>query len=101
MGLDDKIHKLMQGEPVQLHVTGNSMSGLIENDSMVWIDPIVQNSTVQAGDIVLCSVHGKKYLHLVTSAGGDRYEISNNHGHVNGWASRSEIYGILRRTIST
>ena len=31
--------------------------------------------------------------HLCTAVQGDRYQISNNHNHVNGWTGRNSIYG--------
>lgn len=30
-----------------------------------------------------------------TAIEGDRYQISNNHGHINGWTTRTKIYGIV------
>jgi hypothetical protein len=35
--------------------------------------------------VVLCKVHGTYYLHLITAKDGQRFQISNNKGHVNGW----------------
>ena len=41
---------------------------------------------VNVGDIVYCKVRGYVYTHLVTAKNEKRgCQISNNHGHVNGW----------------
>jgi hypothetical protein len=45
------------------------------------------------GDIVLCEVHGNEYLHFVSAIRGNRYQISNNHGYVNGWIDAQAIFG--------
>lgn len=44
------------------------------------------------GDIVFCKVKGR-YIdaHKITARQGDRYLISNNHGHDNGWTKT--VYG--------
>jgi len=46
---------------------------------------------------VLCTVRGSQFLHLVSAvdAPAARYQISNNHGHVNGWTSARQIHGRL------
>lgn len=70
---------------------GNSMEPIVKNGSKVKIGPVYENPKV--GDVVLARVRGKYYLHLVSAIQGERYQISNNRGHVNGWAS--EIVGVL------
>jgi hypothetical protein len=50
-----------------------------------------------AGDIVLCKVKGSQYLHLVKTIQGERFQIGNNRGLINGWISRRQIYGRLIR----
>jgi hypothetical protein len=49
------------------------------------------------GEIVLCKVHGAYRLHLVTAVDirKRQVQISNNHGHVNGWCSFDQVYGIV------
>lgn len=56
-----------------------------------------ETMNIQIGDVVLCRVHGSQFLHLVTATEGDRYRISNNHGHHNGVISKDAIYGRLIR----
>jgi hypothetical protein len=73
------------------------MSGKIENGNLVTIKPIdpfsVFNKELEKGDIVLCRVKGNDYLHLIKAIGGERYQIGNNHGKINGWTSRHQIFG--------
>ena len=61
---------------------------------VVWggIQP-VEPSSVAVGDIVLCKVRGREYLHLVKAIQGPRFQIGNNRGRINGWVSGSAIFG--------
>jgi hypothetical protein len=40
-------------------------------------------------------VSGNQYLHLVKAIQGDRYQIGNNRGGINGWVTRHQIFGRL------
>jgi len=53
------------------------------------------NQVLAIDDVVLCRVSGQQYLHLIKAIQGERYQIGNNRGHVNGWTSRGQIYGRL------
>ena len=53
--------------------------------------------TLKVGDIVLCKVAGNEYLHLVKAIQGQRLQIGNNRGGINGWISRGCIYGVAVR----
>ncbi len=90
------IEKLKNGQTVELRPRGNSMSGRIESGQLVTIAPI-DKSIPRKGDIVLCSIGKRQYLHLVLAVLGDRYLICNNRGRINGWAGRDHIYGIVVR----
>jgi len=87
------IEKLLQGETVQFRPRGNSMSGKIESGQLVTIVPVMDRAP-QVGDIVLCKVNGSQYLHLVKAISGERYQIGNNRGRINGWTARRNIFGI-------
>lgn len=50
---------------------------------------------IAEGMVVLAKVHGRYYLHLVSALEGDRVQISNNHGHVNGWTNKAKVYGVV------
>lgn len=94
------IQKLKNGETVSFRPKGNSMTGKINNGDLVTVEPI-GNRTIEKGDIVLCKVGGYQYLHLVTAIKNNNlYQISNNHGHINGWCSLPNIYGIVTKVES-
>ena len=86
------IARLRNGQTVQFRPKGNSMSGKIENKQLVTVEPVDPDS-VQAGDVVLCKVHGAEYLHLVWAVKDGQFQIGNNKGHINGWTGRNSIYG--------
>lgn len=81
---------LAAGKQIKCRPKGQSMKPLIESGQLITIDPDVSN--IQVGDIVFCKVNGNFYCHLVSAVGQDgRYQISNNHNHINGWTKA--IYG--------
>jgi hypothetical protein len=88
------IELLERGEVVKLRPRGNSMSGRIDSGQLVAVAP-VGDHILKAGDIVLCKVNGVHYLHLVKAISGDRVQIGNNKGRINGWTSRRNIFGIV------
>jgi hypothetical protein len=90
------ISRLQRGETVQFRPRGNSMSGKIDSGQLCTVEP-VDPTSVQVGDIVLCKVNGRQYLHLVNAKQGDRLQIGNNRGRINGWVSRNSVYGRCTR----
>jgi hypothetical protein len=68
------------------------MKGRIGSGQLCTVVP-VDSSTLQVGDIVLCRVRGNDYLHIVKAINGDRYQIGNNRGLINGWIGRNGIFG--------
>jgi len=86
------IGQLQQGETVTVTPHGNSMLPRIKSGQEVTINPV--NGMLSINTVVLVKCKGSVYLHKVSAIQGDRYQISNNHGHVNGWVHRSAIYGI-------
>jgi hypothetical protein len=89
------IEQLSQGKTVEFRPHGNSMTGRVNNGDLCTVEPIADSVELQPGTVVLCKVRGSEYLHLISAVRGDQYQISNNHGHVNGWVTRKQIYGIL------
>lgn len=84
------IADLRAGNTVRVRGKGNSMTPKIRSGEVLTFEPILDPSTVQRGDIVFCKVNGNVYDgHLVTGIrtrkGVLEFQISNNHGHVNGW----------------
>ena len=86
------IASLSKGETVRLRPRGNSMQGKIESGQLCTVEPI-DPTTLSVGDIVLCKVNGREYLHLVKAIHGIRFQIGNNRGRINGWISANSIFG--------
>lgn len=85
----DMVIALAAGRSVTLKPHGNSMTPIIRSGQRIIISPI---GDVEVGDVVLAKVKGHFMIHKVTAIGDDgRFQISNNHGHVNGWTR--QIYG--------
>lgn len=70
------------------------MVGKITSGDLCTVEPLGDH-VLAPDDIVLCRVNGNQYLHLVKALQGDRYQIGNNRGSINGWVSRGQIYGRL------
>lgn len=86
------IEALSRGETITVKPHGNSMTPRIHSGDAVTLRPLEPDEP-RKGDAVLAKVRGHVYLHLVTAIDGERYQISNNHHHVNGWTNRASIYG--------
>lgn len=84
------IERLAAGERVTLQPSGQSMTPRIKSKQTIVLIPI---DRIQVGDVVLAKVTGKHYIHLLSAIDGDRVQISNNHGHVNGWTHRTKVFG--------
>jgi Peptidase S24-like len=86
------IERLRGGETVAFRPRGNSMTGKIDSGQLCTVEPI-DPGTLRIGDIVLCKVNGREYLHLIKAIQGQRYQIGNNRGRINGWVSAGAIFG--------
>jgi SOS-response transcriptional repressor LexA len=88
------ISKLVAGTMVRFRPRGNSMTGKVNNGDLVTVVPVDAATELTTGDIVLCRVSGREYLHLIKAVGADgRFQIGNNRGGINGWTSRSSVFG--------
>jgi phage repressor protein C with HTH and peptisase S24 domain len=76
------VNLLKEGKTVKIRPRGNSMQPKIYSKDEITISPALEYGH---GDIVFCRVKGNYYIHLVTAIKDGSYQISNNHGHVNGW----------------
>jgi len=95
MGWADRhIARLADGETVQFRPRGHSMTGKISSGQLCTVEPLGDHM-IAAGDIVLCRVGGAQYLHLVKAIQGERFQIGNNRGGINGWVTRRQIFGRL------
>lgn len=86
------IERLQDGETVTFRPRGHSMRGKIDDGQLCTVEP-VDVATLQVGDIVLCKVGGYQYIHLIKAIQGDRFQIGNNRGRINGWIGANGIYG--------
>ncbi len=90
------IEKLLKGEMVKFRPKGNSMQPTIESGQLCTVEPVDSNKLLP-GDIVLCKVKGKQYLHLIKAMRDKQFLIGNNKGHDNGWIMAKSIYGICTK----
>ena len=79
---------------MQFRPRGDSMTGKIDSGQLVTVAPLGERAP-KPGDIVLCKVNGTQYLHLVKAVSGERFQIGNNRGRINGWTSKRSIFGIV------
>lgn len=91
--------KLQKGEVCLVQGFGNSMVPLLKSGQVCEVTPVTDETCLEKGDIVFCKVNGFFYLHKITALKKEQYQISNNHGHVNGWVTRKNIYGLVTKTI--
>ncbi|HLL25488.1 MAG TPA: hypothetical protein VK427_25300 [Kofleriaceae bacterium] len=92
---DGHIERLARGETVQFRPRGNSMVGKVASGQLCTVTPLADGTAVGVGDIVLCRVKGNQYLHLVKAIQGERFQIGNNRGGINGWVTRRQLFGRL------
>lgn len=88
------IERLKTGQEVSFRPRGHSMSGKIESGQLCTVKP-VEIETLKKGDIVLCKVNGNEYLHQIKAIQGQRFQIGNNRGRINGWIGPNGIFGKL------
>ena len=86
------IEALRAGRTVQVRPRGHSMKPRIHDGDLVTIVPC-DPASIEKHDVVLVRLNGNWLLHLVTATDGNRVQIGNNHGKINGWAGRASIVG--------
>jgi hypothetical protein len=89
------IAKLQVGETVEFRPRGNSMTPRINSGNLCKVRPLIEDEILESGMTVLCRVSGSQYLHIIKAVQEDRIQIGNNHGKINGWTNRKNIFGIL------
>jgi signal peptidase I len=82
-------------EQVTVRPRGTSMEPLIRSGQLVILKPV--DHDLKPGEIVLATVGRSIFLHKVLAVDGDRVQIGNNKGGVNGWAHRSNVHGYLAK----
>lgn len=93
MWAESAIEKLDKGEEAIIYPRGHSMKPLVLSGQKVVLEPISETDVLEKDDIVLVRVKGRVYLHKINAIQGDRVQIANNRGHINGWVYRSKVYG--------
>jgi hypothetical protein len=87
------IERLRKGETVSFRPRGNSMGGKVDSGQLCTVVPVDDPAALGVGDIVLCTVKGNQYLHLIKATQGKRFQIGNNRGGINGWVGPNAIHG--------
>lgn len=91
------IDELAQGRRATVRPRGHSMRPKVIDNARVTLRPNHAPAALAKGDIVLVRVKGNVYLHLISATDTDRVQISNNRGRVNGWVSRTAVYGVAEQ----
>jgi hypothetical protein len=84
---------LKNGEICKVTGIGNSMTPILKSRQAVICSPVTDDTILEKRDIVLCYVRGHYYLHLIKAIKNDSYLIGNNHGRINGWTPRKNVFG--------
>ena len=84
---------LIAGETCKVTGIGNSMTPILKSRQTVICEPVTDETVLSKKDIVLCKVNGRFYLHLIYAIKGDTFLIGNNHGHMNGWTPKRNVFG--------
>lgn len=93
------IRDLQEGKTVRFRPHGNSMLPRIKSGALCEVEPLGDRLPV-SGDVVLCRVAGRQFLHYVQSVfDGNRFQIANAKGHVNGVVGIKNIFGILTQVL--
>lgn len=92
---DYAVSELDSGRQVVINPKGDSMSPKIVSGAEVTIIPVNDVDTLRKGDVVLVSIGRTHYLHLISAINKDSVQISNNHGCINGWTSKENVYGLV------
>ena len=91
---------LKKGEVCKIVGYGQSMTPILKSGQAVIVEPTVDNTVLEKNDIVFCKVNGNYYLHKISAVKNkNSYQISNNHGHVNGTISRKSIFGKVTKIL--
>ena len=75
------------------------MAPHIYSGQLVEVEPYKPEIEIGKGEIVLAKVSGSVYLHFVSAVRGNQVQISNASHHVNGWTTKSNIFGRLVKVI--
>lgn len=68
----------------------------IRSGQLCTVSP-VRPEDVVVGDVVLCKVRGREFLHFVKAVRDGQFLIANSDGHVNGWIGPKALFGKLMK----
>lgn len=88
---------LREADQVEFRPRGNSMEPIVKDNQLVVVRAVRELTPLEPGDVVLCTVNGRQYLHLIKAVNADRYLIGNNRGGLNGWTNRKHVHGVMLR----
>lgn len=91
--------KLKNGQTCLVQGIGNSMTPILKSKQVCEVIPVTDETELEKSDIVFVKVNGYFYLHKISAIRGGQYQISNNHGHVNGWVSRKNVFGKVNKIL--
>lgn len=92
---------LQEGKTVQFRPRGNSMKGKVSDGALVTVEPVKIARApgycpIKQGDVVLCKVRKKYFLHMVyddRDGMHDEFLIGNMRRFMNGWTPAKNIFG--------
>ena len=84
---------LLDNGQIYIQGIGQSMTPKLNSGEICIVERVTEETELEKNDIVFCKARGHYYLHLISAIKGGTYQISNNHGHSNGFISRKNIYG--------
>lgn len=85
---------LKKGEECIVVGFDQSMTLILKSGQLVQVVLIDDSISLNKNNIVFVKISDHYYLHKISAIkNGVSYQISNNHGHINGWVSRNSIYG--------
>ena len=102
IGKENKISAdhLQAGETIIIVGFGQSMTPILKSGQPAVVAPVTAETPLRKNAVVFCKVAGHYYLHKITAIRNDTtFQISNNHGHANGWIGRHCIYGVMTQKL--
>lgn len=103
MGFDKEniytAQKLQSGLVCLVQGFGQSMTPILKSGQVCEVTPVNDATILKKNDIVFVKVSGHFYLHKISAIKNNQYQISNNHGHVNGWTNRKNIFGKVTKIL--
>lgn len=86
------IAALKRGETTIIKPRGRSMEPRVHDGQEVTIEPVTFEDLC-VDDVILCTIHGRDYLHLIKAIDRSRVLIGNNRGGTNGWIGVGSVHG--------